>query len=159
VERIVTIIGVAAIAAVLAATGYMLVFNPVQARRTDLTARLDQIQSYEVEFKSPDWNYEAWHGSLAAKPALWTELIEPPPPTPPPPPPPPNLKKMAAGITVGRQAVGDKAKFFAPGDSRGTYLGVGDTIQGLTIKEVTRKQVTLSLRWKKQELTITLPRG
>lgn len=158
-ERIVTIIGVAAIAAVLAATGYQLAFNPVQTRRADLTTRLDRIQPYDVEFEGPNWDYEAWHGSLAAKPALWTELIEPPPPPPRKPPKPPDLKKMAAGITVGRQAVGDKAKFFTPGDSRGTYLGVGDTIKGLTIKEVTRKQVTLSLKWKNQELTITLPRG
>ncbi|NIA15954.1 MAG: hypothetical protein GWP08_17970, partial [Nitrospiraceae bacterium] len=65
----------------------------------------------------------------------------------------------SAGITVGRQAVGDKAKFFIGGNKRGEFLGVGDVIKGLTIKEITRKKVVLSLKWKNQELTVTLPRG
>ncbi|NIA15683.1 MAG: hypothetical protein GWP08_16590, partial [Nitrospiraceae bacterium] len=72
-----TIICVAAIAAVLAATGYLLVFNPVEARRTDLAMQLSQIQPIEVEFKGPQWDFPAWHGSIAAKPGLWNELIEP----------------------------------------------------------------------------------
>lgn len=157
-ERILTVLAVAVVIGVLALTAYSFWANPVNTKRQWLAAELTSIQPVDVAFEKPQWDFDGWQSAVAAKPALWTELIPPPPPPPPRPEPPPNLSAMIKGVTASRQGIGKKAKIFTPHDKRGAFMGVGDTIGGLTITEVSKTAVRLSLDWKGQELTVILPR-
>ena len=157
-QRIATIVGVIVIAGILAFIGYNFWANPVGEKRQWLNQELSEIQPIEVIFDKPQWDFKGWQDSVAGKPALWEELIEPPKAPPPPPPTPPNLNAMLKGVRALRQGVGKRAKIITPGDARGAFMGVGDMVNGLRIKEVTKTAVTFSLEWQGQELTTSIPR-
>lgn len=156
--RIATVIGVVVLVGLVACIGYMFWANPVNEKRERLAQELATIEPVEVEFEKTAWDYEGWQDAIAAKPALWTELVPPPPPPPPRPEPPPNLEAMIRGVKALRAGIGKKAKIVTPKDPKGSFMGVGDVVGGLTIKDVTKTSVILGLTWKDQELTTTLPR-
>lgn len=159
-ERTGVIVGVAVLAAILAATGYFAFTNPVADRRELFNQDLAKIKPTEVKYDDKVGDFDRWQESIAAKPNLWERLVEPPPPPPKAPEPPPNLNKMLqdAGVAIGRAKVGDKVQIQTKGDQRGKFMAVGDSIAGLTIKEVTKDKVVFSLQWKGQELTTDLSR-
>ncbi len=75
-----------------------------------------------------------------------------------PPKQPPDLTKMGKNISFGRQQIGTKVKMMDSKDPKGSFVQVGDTVNGLTIKEITKTSVVLMLPWEDHELTIEIPR-
>ena len=160
-EKIVTIVLAALLAALLAAIAFFAFSNPINANRKALAATIAEVKPIEVLFEKPNWDFDKWQRSIAGKPSLWHELVEPPPPPAPPPPPPeqpPNLEALIKDVTAGRQQIGAKIKIMKPGDTKGSFMAVGDELNGLKIKEITKTSVVLSMEWKGQELTTTITR-
>ena len=67
---------------------------------------------------------------------------------------------MLGEVKATRQQVGDKVKFLVPDNPRGEFKGVGDSINGATIKSISRAEVVFSFLWQEeeQELLYTMPR-
>ncbi len=154
-ERTITVLCALLIVVVAAAAAMQIVFSPMGARRASLEDQLAKISPVDVEFERRDLDVDSVQKKLASKPGLWVELLAPPPPPPPPPPKPPNLEEMAKGVAFGRQQVGDKVKMTKAGETKGSFVGVGDAVNGLTVKEITKTSVVLALKWQSQELTIS----
>lgn len=157
-ERIAVILGALIVLAICGLIAFNFWSDPTGVRREELELTLAVIEPIEVEFESPDWDFDGWQGSVAAKPSLWQELIEPPPPPPPPPEKPPNIAAKLKGVTAGTRKIGKTVIIKSRSDPKGTYLGVGDVVGGCTIKEITRGSVIFSLTWKGQELLHEIPR-
>lgn len=152
----------AALAAVIllmaVAFGVRSMANPFVDRGAQLQARLNEIKPVEVKLETGQSNFDRWKDTIISKPSVWKELIPKPLPPPPPPPKPPNLKKMLAEVQVTRQGFGDKVRIMTKEEPKGIFLGPGDSVAGLQIKEVTRQSVTFSLNWQGQELTEVVER-
>ncbi len=157
-ERTITLLLSLLLACVVTGMGLLIAFNPTASKETILKAKIADIKPVVVEFNRRELDVESVQKRLAAKPGLWKELLEPPPPPAPPPPPPPPIEKMAEPRTFGRQKIGDKIKVTKGGDPKGTFVAVGDKINGLSIKEITKTSVVLSLTWEGKELTVTKER-
>jgi len=157
-ERLLVIISVIVLIAILGVMAFLFVRDPMDEHRVTLDDQLAAVKPVDVAFQKPNWDFDKWQNSLATKPALWKELVEAPPPAPPAPPPPPDLQALLKDVTAGRQQVGNKVKILKKGDARGSFLGVGETLNGLTIKEITKKEVVFSMTWQGKELTVNLPR-
>ncbi len=161
-ERRILIVCGMLLAVILVAILFGLVRDSYAARREALAADLGAIRPVEVSFDNPNWDFEKWQKTVAGKPALWQELIAPPPKPPPPPPPPPkppDTKAMIKDVVATRSQMGPRAKIKTKTDPKGTFLGVGDQVNGMTIKEITKTTIVLSLTWQNQELTETLERN
>ena len=151
-RRYLTIV-IAVLAVVAVAVGLHSAINPYKARQSALEADLARIKPVEVKLKTQQSNFDRWKQTIAAKPAVWQELIPAPPAPPPPPPKPPNTKEKVAGLKVTRQGIGDKVRIMSKETPKGVFLGPGDSVNGMKIKEVTKTSVTFSLKWQDQELT------
>ncbi|MBW7865811.1 MAG: hypothetical protein H3C30_15530 [Candidatus Hydrogenedentes bacterium] len=68
--------------------------------------------------------------------------------------------KMLEGVKFTRQQVGPKVKMNSPQSPKGSFVGEGDKVNGLTVKSISKTGVTLTFFWKEknEELTITMPR-
>ncbi len=162
-ERIVNIVGSGLIALVLGAIVMNVVYDPMSARREYLRQALADIHATNDEEEGAQGNFEKWNSLITAKPGVWTGMGPPPPPPPPPAPPPPqapNMGQMLTGIKATHQKVGEKIKIITAEIPKGAFYGVGDVVNGLTVKSFDKTSVTLSLDWKEgnQELTQTIPR-
>jgi hypothetical protein len=157
-ERTLTLALTTVLVCVLAVAGLFIVHNPLNAERKALRAQLASIKPSERDLKAADADINALQKRLAEKPGLWEQLLPPPEPPKPPPPAPPKLEELVKDISFGRQQVGSKVKVTKPGDAKGSFLGVGDTVNGLTIKEISKTAVVLSMEWQGQELTCTKDR-
>lgn len=157
-ERKYLTIVIAVLAVVAAAIGLRSAINPYNARQASLQSELAQIKPVEVKLETQQSNFARWKQTIEAKSSVWQELIPEPLPPPPPPPKPPNTKEKLAGLKVTRQGIGNKARIMSPENPKGVFLGPGDSINGMQIKEVTKKAVTFSLQWNGQELTETIQR-
>lgn len=151
-ERIATLICVGVIALLAVTLVYSLLFSPLADRRADLELELSQIKPVTVAFPAPNWDFDSWQNSIAAKPSLWQELIAPPPPPPPPAPKPPSLDEKLKDVKLGRARIGDKAQIISKEFPKGTFVSVGDKVNGCTVKEITKQSVTFSLEWQGKEL-------
>ena len=158
-ERTITFLCSLLLVVAISAAGLQIAFNPMGERRTTLEDQLAKISPVDVEFERRELDVDSVQKKLASKPGLWVELLAPPPPPPPPPPKPPKLEEMAKGVAFGRQQVGDKVKMTKAGEAKGSFVGVGDVVNGLTIKEITKTSVVLGLFWQSQELTISKERN
>jgi hypothetical protein len=65
---------------------------------------------------------------------------------------------MVEGISFGRAQIGAKVKMTDGKDPKGSFVKVGDKVNELTIKDITKTSVVLSLIWEDQELTTEIPR-
>jgi hypothetical protein len=157
-ERKVTIALAAVIAGVIVITFLFIVHSPINARRADLKASLSNIKPADAGAARQEAALETLQQKLAAKPQLWKELLAPPAPPPPAPPAPPKLEEMAKDLNFGRQQVGGKVKVTTPGDRKGSFVGVGEVVGGLTVKEISKTTVVLSLEWQGKELTYSKER-
>jgi type II secretory pathway component PulC len=158
-ERIIFIAGCALLILIVGAVALFFVFNPMERHRVALAAELGKIQPEDVPFPKPSRDYEKWVQQIAGKPNLWKELVEAPPPPEPVKPPDPKLEEMLKGVTIGRQQIGSKVKIMKPDDQRGQFYTVGDTINGCTIKEISKTDVTFSLTFEGKELLYKMQRG
>ncbi|HQN01543.1 MAG TPA: hypothetical protein PLL36_10725, partial [Candidatus Hydrogenedentes bacterium] len=70
------------------------------------------------------------------------------------------LAGMLGEVKATRQQVGDKVKFLVPSNPRGEFKGVGESINGVAIKSISRTEVVFSYFWKEQdqELIYNMPR-
>ena len=157
-ERRYLIIVIAILAAVVVALGLRSALNPYKQREANLQDELAQIKPVEVKPETQQENFARWKQTIDQKPAVWRELIPAPPPPPPKPPKPPNTKQMLKGLQVTRQGFGDKVRIMSKANPKGAFLGPGDSINGMKIKEVTKTTVTFSLQWQGKELTEIIPR-
>lgn len=157
-ERKYLAIVIAVLAVVAAAVGLRSAFNPYKARQAALEAELAQIKPVEVKMETQQSSFDRWKQTIDSKPAVWQELIPAPPAPPPPPPKPPNTKEKIAGLKVTRQGIGDKVRIMSKENPKGVFVGPGDSINGMEVKEVTKTSVTFSLEWNGQELTETVQR-
>lgn len=164
--RIFVILCVIAACGCLAYVAYRQIDNPYAAREVKLRANLADVTAPEVTYvTTSDVDYQALQQEVLAKPALFRELIPPPPPpkaAPPPPPPPPDLAKMLEGVIAGTATITKNgepaAKIRTANDPRGEFKGVGDTVNGLTIKEITKEEVIFTLTANEKEYTHRLKR-
>jgi len=132
--------------------------NPMRARQQELDAKLAVVTPTELSFNQTQASLDQWQLAIAGKPALWNPLIAPLPAPSAPPGPGPNIEKMLEGITVSRQQVGSKVKIISPSNPRGSFVAVGEQVNGATIKEISRTTVTFSVNWNGQEITHAVPR-
>lgn len=156
-ERMVFTVAGLITAALTAAAGFQMFWSP-PSRPEEFRQQLAAIEPVEMRYEKQSWPYEEWQEKLASRPALWKELVKPPPPPKAAPPPPPDLAKILAGVTAGRQQVGDRAKIMTPGDKRGSFMGVGEQVNGCTIKEVSKKEVVFVMMHLDQEIKYAIPR-
>lgn len=157
-ERTLIAAGGATLAAIIAFTGTLVAWNPVDARTKRMDRELAKIRPMSVDFPKPNWDFDAWHESIVGKETLWKEIVAPPPPPPPKPPDPPDPKEILQGVECTRMQIGDKAKIKTPDNPKGSMYKVGDTIKGVSIKEINRKYVLFSLMYEGKELTLMMDR-
>lgn len=157
-ERAITIVLVILLVCAAGGIVYLFAHNPMEAKRIELSSRLDGIEPVDVPYKKLEVDVDSVQKKLAAKPKLWEQLLEPPKAAPAAPPPPPPIEEMAKTLSFGRQQVGGKVMMTKTGEKKGSFIGPGETVNGLTIKEITKTNVVLSLQWQGQELTTSKER-
>lgn len=137
--------------------------NAMQERLTEFEMELAGVTYIEEEYATvAEVNFKKLVIAINAKPTLWRELVAPPPP-PKRIAAAPNLEKMLQGVTISSRLElgrGDSVKINVktPADKRGAWKSVGDKINGLAIKEITKESVTFSLERGGKEYTYALPR-
>lgn len=137
--------------------------NPMHQRAETLDARLASIVYVPETFESAkELDARALRDKIMAKQALWNDLIAPPPP-PPTVEKPPNLDELVKGIRPSAReqisnAQGLRVKIRTEGNNAGAFYGVGDKIGGLTISEITAKEVLFTTTIKGKEYTISVKR-
>jgi len=143
-DRLLNIGAAGIVLLILTAIALNQVNDPFELRRIELEQRLSGISPVQEKEDSFLGEFDGWDEG----------------PPPPPPPKKPDLAEMLGEVQATRQQVGDKVKFVVPSNPRGEFKGVGDTINGLTIKSITRTEVVFSYLWaeKDQELTYTMSR-
>lgn len=162
-QRIFYILGVAILAAISLRIGLNFAADPIEPQRLDLKRDLDGIPPVARMPQDNTIDYSKWQQEILGKPGLWDALIPPPPPPPPPkptPPPPPDLKKMLEGVKAARAQIGQKVKIITAQDARGSFVAIGEVVNGCTLSAFDRSQVTFSYFWKEgnKELTQSIPR-
>ncbi|HOZ46879.1 MAG TPA: hypothetical protein PLO37_00525 [Candidatus Hydrogenedentes bacterium] len=157
-DRIAFGLGIVALAGVLALMAYHAVNNPMDKVRHQVDAELAEIKTVSVAFPAPEWEFDKWHHEIVGKASLWKELVPEPAPPPPPPEKPPDLQEKLKGVEPTRQQVGGRVKIKTPGDEKGSFYSVGDILNGLQIKEISKTHVTFMVLWKDKELTTQLER-
>ena len=142
-------------------------WNPMHDRLAEFELEVDAVtyvpEGYKIESEA---NYDAIVAVIVDKTTLWKELVPPPPPPKPRPRPvkKPDLKKMLEGVVASSrlQIIGAGGRILldvkTPKDRAGSWLGVGDKVNGVTIKKITKDAVLFSLMSNKKEYTYSLPR-
>ena len=138
--------------------------NPFHERLTDFERQMAAVTYVPEEYKADsDANYNLIVMAIVRKSALWKELV-PAPVARAKPVKKPDLKKMLNGVrassrlemTVAGGGVLIDVKTLE--DRNGSWLGVGDKVNGLTIEEITKEAVLFSLTIKDKEYTYSLSR-
>lgn len=141
--------------------------NPMEDRLPSFELDLAAIVYVPEEYKTDsDVDYGAIVLGIVGKPALWKELVPPPARIAPPPKAPkaPNFAKLLQNVAASaRQELIDSEgrtliQVKTPENHGGDWLGVGDKVRGVTIKEITGKAVVFSLISNDKEYTYSLPR-
>ena len=166
-RRVELLIGIACAliaAGSLGVAGVKAARNPFHERLTDFEQQMAAVTYVPEKYTTDsDANYNAIVMAIVRKPALWKELV-PAPAAKPRPVKKPDLEKMLKGVrassrleiagTGGRILIDVKTLE----DRKGSWLGIGDKVNGLTIKEITKEAVVFSLTIKDKEYTYSLPR-
>ena len=147
--------------------GVKAAWNPMQGRLAEFELEVAAVTYAPEEYKTEsETNYDAIVAVIVEKSALWKELVPAPPPRKPKPRPvkKPDLKKMLQGVVASSRleitGVGGRTliNVKTPENLKGSWLGVGDRVQRLWIKEITEKAVVFSFISNKKEYTYSLPR-
>jgi hypothetical protein len=135
--------------------------DPMVARKRALDDRLSRISFVEEDLSPSDRApLKDRRAVIVQKTALWDVLVAPPAA----PEARPDLVGLLAGVGVGRQqmmAKGNSIKVrvrSSPEDKQGRWVAVGDTVNGLTIKEIRPDAVVFSIQQNGKEYTAELPR-
>lgn len=146
----------------LAVIGWQTAANPMRAREEALNGRL-ATPSYFNDVPEPDnAPPQQYRSRIMAKTALWKELVAAAPAAPKP-TADPNLQEKLKGISATRQQISTKDGisvkiFMGPQDKRGSWKKVGDTINGLTVREIKAEAVVFAIKQGEKEYTVELPR-
>lgn len=139
------------------------VMNPMGARERALESRLAGMVVFEDDLPEPEKTpLRQLRVAITGKTALWKELVAAPAAAAKP-TADPNLKEKLKGVTATRQQIirpdGVSVKMFiGPQDKRGTWKKVGDTVNGLAIREITPETVVFATKQGGKEYTVELPR-
>ena len=159
-QRGLYLVGLAALAVLLALLVLNALQNPVSHKYANVEAALAQVSPAPLDLHTtPDLPYSEINRAILAKPKLWQPLVDAPPPTPNV----PNLAKMLQGVTVTRDQIGlgENMKVRirgAEGDTKGQWVGKGDMVNGLSLKAVTDRALVFSTVSDGVEYTHELPR-
>ena len=167
VELVLALVCGLILAASLGVGGVNAARNPMDEKLANFELELAAVTYVPEEYVTDsDANYDAIQRSIVQKSKLWKELVPPPPPPVPKPKPvkKPNLVKMLQGVIAS-----SRMEITGPGGRKliqvktqenrtGAWLGVGDKVKGLTIKEITKEAVVFSLMSNNKEYTRSLPR-
>lgn len=137
--------------------------DPFEARRMELSDRLRQSEARGALDLRPVWRFAEWQQSLKSKDSLWRELVPPPPPPPPKPPAPepcPPPCKGLEDVVASRHQIGGKVKIILPGNPRGQFMEVGETLYGARLESFDREFVVFHVYCESQDkdLYCKLPR-
>jgi hypothetical protein len=140
--------------------------DPEKARMDALAKRLTEIQPRHIDYVTQSKvDYTSLQNQILSKPKLFQELVPPPPPptpAPPPPPKPPDLEALLKGVVATRMEISKggvkRVRFMTPASKTPEYFGVGDIINGVTIKEVTKAAIIFSIVANEKEYTKEMPR-
>ena len=126
-----------------------LVLNTV---KNPLAAQGAWLQT-ELASLSPEWaaagessvNLDELRAVISSRGDLWQRLIAPPPP----PPVVINVLEKLQGVQVTRQTMGTgkelRIKLITPSEPRGKWFGIGDQINGATLREINDNQVVFAV--------------
>lgn len=141
--------------------------NPTHDRLANFELELAAVTYVTEEYVTEsDADYDAIVSGIVRKSTLWKELVPPPPPPKvrPKPVKKPNFAKMLQNVLVskrmwliepgGRLVIQVKTKE----NRRGSWMGAGDEVNGVTIKKINEKNVVFSFRSNNKEYTYSLPR-
>jgi len=154
-QRIVTTVCSAAVAAMIIYGGIGYAQNPYKARQQELLNTIETTTS--------DWNPPATperispdvlHSTIVTRREVWDRLVPPPPPKKNP----FDMEKAMRGISVTRQSIGDRVKIKTPNNKNGDFYSVGDRIGDVRIKQITKSAVVFQVIHDGKEYTKTLPR-
>ena len=145
--------------------GYHAAQNPMHERLSELELSMAAVRYLPEEFVTrQDVNYTVVGQQVLKHENLWKELVAPPAAPAPKAAAGPNLKKMLDGVVVSlrQEITGSDGRTMVNikigKDDRGSFMGVGDTVKGLTIHEVTRESVIFLLKKGGKEHTHALKR-
>lgn len=167
VERFIGLACALMVAVSLGVGGVKAARNPMDARLADFELELAAViyvpEKYVTD-SDVDYGVIVWN--TAVKATLWKELVPPPPPPvrKPRPVKHPDLRKLLQGVVVSSRleitGVGGRTLIDVktPEDLNGSWLGIGDKVRGLTIKEITKEAVVFSLMSNNKEYTYSLRR-
>lgn len=139
--------------------------DPMDAVRADLARALAEPPGAKA-LGGDGYDYAALQNAIAARPALWQELVAAPAPPPEAPqevarPNAPDLAALLEGITIGRGQIGEnKIRLHTPEAPNGQWVAVGTVINGCTLDSFTPDEVIFTFDWKEggKTLSLALPR-
>jgi len=107
-------------------------------------------------------DYDYLNAEIRKKQNLWHEIV-PPPPKPKPKQVGPNwIQKLKGIVPSQRRQITKKGKLYiliaSPDNVRGTYMSVGDTVNGLTIQKIESDTVTFKLHYGNKDYFKEVPR-
>lgn len=152
-------------AVILARILLFAVVNPMDAVRADLAMEVAQASGDTVPVGGGS-DYASLQNDIAARPSLWSELVEAPPAAPEAPinavqVKKPDLAAMLKGVKIDRGQIGEnKIRVITPETPKGQWVVVGTVIKGCTLASFNADGVTFTYHWKEggQDLRLTLPR-
>ncbi len=160
-ERIIMGVGAAVLLFLGAAVGWFAFNDPTEETRSDLAWDLQQAQQRQGNpgGGSASIDFAALEEDVVERDNLWDELISPPPQRPSP----PDLAGALRGVTVTRESMGSgndmRVRIRTSSDSRGSWMGVGDEVNGLTIIEITSDSVVFGREAHGRMYTRSVSRG
>lgn len=166
--RYITVAATLSVIASGAIVAYNELTDPMKERRRVLETKLKAIEPADVQYTARSLsNAPELHTRLVGNQKMWEALVPPPPPPKPKPKPvkvekPPDLAAMLRGVVPTRQQIGRgtliRVKIKVPGNARGSWMGVGDELKGLTIVRIEKGSVRFSLTKNGKKYTHDLPR-
>jgi len=158
-RRIGFAVGMLAVALCVAGLVYQSIDSPVAAQRAWLDNELANLKTDPVVYHTRrELPYDALQKAIAARPSLVEQVIKAPVKEAPA----PNVKAMLAGVKATRVTVGSgdaaRIRIMSKDAPRGALLGIGDTVNGLSITAITPTEVTFTLEQDGKTYTATLPR-
>lgn len=136
--------------------------DPMNGRQERLETRLTAIASEPKAYTTPvraeiTPSYESIHENTA----LWQELIVAPA-RPSRPVRPPDMRKKLEGVVVTRASVGSgdtlKVLIKSTDNPRGTFMGVGEKVNGTTILRIDKRSVLFVLKHQGKSYVQTIAR-
>lgn len=136
--------------------------DPMDTRRERLETRLMEVAPAPDSY-ADSTNPEAApsYENIYENTALWRELIVAPAPAPVR-VMPPNLRKKLEGIVPTRSSIGSvgslKVLIKSTDNPRGTFMGVGEKVRGVTILKIEKRSVLFGLSHQGKSYKYTIAR-